>query len=285
MTNPAGGTGPPFRRVRLGTALRRMREQQRLTQEQVAEKIGVTDDRISRAEKGRTKIDVPMLRALLGTYGVEDQELRAALEEMTSSAAKRGWWLTHQSSLLAAFIDFLGLEEDADGLSVWESALIPGHLQTREYARALLQGGVDIVHSSTERVDDLVQVRMERQRLLAGGSPLRLSVVLGLQALQSGIGGCDVMRRQIQHLLAQSKSPNIELQVLPPEGAHAGLDGAFTIFSFPDGGSLASIETLVTTLYVDDDTSVAAYRRAHDQLMRLALSPAATQELLAELTK
>ena len=287
MTTPTGGALPPFRRLRLGRVLRRLREERGLTQEQAAQHIGVTDDRISRAEKGRSKIDIPMLRALLDAYGVKDQDLRSALEEIARSAAKRGWWLTHQSSLLAAFADFLGLEEDATGLSIWESTLIPGHLQTREYARALLQGGVGIVHSSVERAEDLVQVRMERQRLLEGEKPLRLSVVLGLPALQSGIGGADVMRRQIQHLLVQSKSPTIELQVLHPEktGAHAGLDGAFTIFSFPDGGSLASIETLVTTLYVDDDNSVAAYRCAHDQLKRLALTPAATQELLAELTR
>ncbi|WEH35570.1 helix-turn-helix transcriptional regulator [Streptomyces sp. AM 4-1-1] len=278
-------TSPPtFRRRRLGGALRRMREEHGLTQQEVADRIGYRIDRVSRIETGRTKVDVPALRAMLDVYGVDDLALRAAMEDMARNVSQRGWWHSYASFLHLAFQDFLGLESDASELCLWESLLVPGLLQTEEYTRGLLAAGVGVVHSSSERIDKLVSVRLERQQVLEKANPLQLCTVIGEAALRNPIGDTGVMRRQLEHILHVSRLENAHIQILPLDcGAHLGLDGTFALFEFPDGGRLASLESLVNSFYLEDDESVQAYSHAFQQIRESALGEEETRRRLVEL--
>lgn len=264
-------SAPTYRRARFGGVLRRQREQCGMTLDAVAAQVGVGVDKINRVELGRVKLDVPLLRRLLDVYGVQDPETREVLEDMVVNLAKRTWWQTYGVHL--PLQDFLGLEQDATAAWVWEPLLVHGRLQTERYAEHLLIAGHGVVPGGQERVDAMVAVRMKRQHTVTS----KLTVVLGAAALQTVVGGPDVMREQIAHMLTRQ---DVELRVLPVEHPHVGLDGAFTLLDFPDGGRLAAIENLVTTTYVDDPDSLAVYGRAADHLTKLALDPSASRAFL-----
>lgn len=282
----AATSQPTFRRERLGQALRRLREAQGMTQTQAAEKIGFTDDRISRAENGRTKVEIPLLRSLMDIYKVKDPELRSALEDMARNVSQRGWWHSYASVLHVAFQDFLGLERDARQVRTWQALLVPGLLQTEDYCRALLQAGAQIVHKTPARIESLTSVRMERKMVLDGDKPLRFDAVVSAAALVSSIGNPAAMRSQIKHLLAESERETVGLRVLPLEcGPHVGSDGSFTLFEFPDASQLASLESLVSQIYLEDDDSLQAYSRAYLQVSNMALDQRATRDYLANLAR
>ncbi|MFJ8770659.1 helix-turn-helix domain-containing protein [Streptomyces microflavus] len=279
-------TSPPtFRKRRLGGALRRMREELGLTQQEVADRIGYRIDRVSRMETGRTKVEVPALRAMLDVYGVDDPALRSAMEDMARNVSQRGWWHSYASFLHLAFQDFLGLESDASEICLWETLLIPGLLQTEDYTRRLLTAGTGVIHSTPERVEKLTSVRLERQKALDREDPLNLRVVISEAALRNPIGDRVIMRKQLEHLVCMSEKSNVHIQVLPlGYGPHLGLDGAFTLFSFPDGGRLASLESLVNSFYLEDEDSVQAYLSAFGNIREGALSEDETRQLLVDFT-
>jgi transcriptional regulator with XRE-family HTH domain len=262
-----------YRRARFGGGLRQLREQRKLTQRAVATAAGVGVDKINRVESGRVALDMELLRTLLDIYEVQDRALRAALEAMVENLSLPGWWQTY--ALAPALRDFLGLEQDASAVWAWEPLLVHGRLQTERYAEHLMLSGDDVVLGGKERVASMVTVRMKRQRAVTN----RLTVILGAAALQTVVGGPDVMREQIAHLLTRT---DVELRILPLGRPHVGLDGAFTLLDFPDGGRLAAVENLVTTAYIDDQDSLDVYGRAADQLTKLALDPSASRTLLED---
>jgi hypothetical protein len=213
--------------------------------------------------------------------------MRSALEDMARNSSARGWWHSYASFLHLAFHDFLGLEHDATHVRTWQTTLVPGLLQTEYYARTLLGAGGDVVHSSPERVEKLVAVRMERKKALSATPPLRLSAVLSEAALSGLSRNANLVRGQIEHLIEASHMDSVDLRVLPlGRGVpHVGLDGAFTLFTFPDGGELASLEALVNSFYLEDTESVAAYERAFAQVTELALDEAGSRAYLQQLAQ
>ncbi|WP_030237232.1 helix-turn-helix domain-containing protein [Streptomyces sp. NRRL S-350] len=270
-----------YRRMRVGGILRRLREQCGMTLEVASAAAGIKIDRLSRLERGAVRIDVPVVRALLDVYGVDDRKVRAALEETVRSLTAPTWWQSYARSLHIALKNLLGLEETAGSVWTWQPLLIPGRLQAEEYSRALLHAGVGIVHDGIEQAETLVQVRQERQRRVT--TPL--TAVIGEAALRTPVGGAEVMRTQIRHLLAQDPDL-VTLLVLPSErGAHVGLDSAFSVLDFPDGARVATIETLATTLYLDDEASLDTYAKAMAQITDLALDPSATRKFLEQLVR
>ncbi|WP_331731668.1 helix-turn-helix transcriptional regulator [Kitasatospora sp. NBC_01300] len=262
-----------YRRARFGSVLRRLREQRKLTQSAVAAQVGVGVDKINRVESGRVKLEVPLLRTLLDTYGVQDQVRRDAMEDMVVNLAKPDWWASY--SLHLALQDYLGLEKDALAAWAWEPLLVHGRMQTKRYAEALLSAGESVIPGGRERVENMVAVRMHRQEVVTSS----LTVVLNSAALDTEVGGPDVMREQIAHLLTRSE---VDLRILLAGRPHVGLDGAFTKLRFPDGGELACVESLVTTSYYDDADSLTLYERAAGQLTELALDRSASRAYLEE---
>ncbi|MFF2953167.1 DUF5753 domain-containing protein [Kitasatospora sp. NPDC057965] len=186
---------------------------------------------------------------------------------MTRNISERGWWHSYASFLTLTFQDFLGLEGDAELMRSWET-LVPGRLQTEEYTRLLLAAGQGIVHSTREHLESRVAVRMERQRKLNRPH----EIVLSEAAVLGRIGDAGAMKRQIVHLREQSDRDDINLRILPLScGPHLGLDGAFTIFTFPDGGQLVGLEALLNSFYLEDEDSLRTYNAAFDQIRDLAL--------------
>jgi transcriptional regulator with XRE-family HTH domain len=273
--------GPTVRRRRLGAELRRLRENQSLKLEEVAERLGVAPSTLSRIETGKAPTKTAYLTAMLGWYGVDDPVARKVMVDMAREGHRKGWWSIYDDVLPSGFDIYVGLEAEASGLRSYESDLVHGLLQSTDYALAVLRELRP--RDSEELLERGVELRMQRQRILDQDPPLDLWIILDESAVRRNIGGPAVMRRQLQHLIQASRWSNVTLQVLAFDcGAHAGLIGPFSILEFPErtDTDVAYTECLGGMIYLEKDREVRACAEAFDRMRASALSPAASVELI-----
>jgi transcriptional regulator with XRE-family HTH domain len=269
-----GGTmtameSPTFVRFQLGAQLRRVREEASVTAEQAADVIEVSASTLRRIEAGRVGIKAPALNALLDRYGVTDAELRDTLLSMAKTGKQRGWWAKY-GDLPSSYRQYIGLESAAEEVHNFETLVVPGLLQTEDYARALTSE--DALEPSPEAVERRVAVRMQRQELIATGK-LRLLAVLDEAVLHRQIGGAAVMAEQLAALLEASKRWNVTLQVIPfRAGAYASMVSSFHILNFADGPGVVYIEGITGDLYAEGD-DVRRCTVVFNSLRASALSP------------
>jgi transcriptional regulator with XRE-family HTH domain len=273
---------PTVRRRRLGIELRRLREAAGLTIERVAETLECSDSKISRIETAQVGATPRDVRDMLDIYGVIGEQ-RDDLVQIAREARQRGWWYEYGDVPISALV---GFEAAASSMSIFAMVLIPGLLQVRDYARAVIRAiGHDLPLKEIER---RVELRMARQGLLAGDDPPKLWVVLDEAALRRRVGGPSVMREQLEHLGEVAALPNVTLQVLPfATGEHAGMDGEFTIVGFPDQAdpNVVYIQNTTSDLYLEDPATVKQYDSLFDHLRASALGPAESVTLLADAAK
>ncbi|MEU6595168.1 helix-turn-helix transcriptional regulator [Streptomyces sp. NPDC046881] len=280
----ASNVNPTVRRRRLGQELRRLRELKGMTAEEVAERLLVSQSKISRLENGRRSISQRDVRDLCGVYEVEDQRIVDSLMEMARDSRQQGWWHTFGDIPYSVYI---GLETDAESLRVYEPQLVTGLLQTRAYAEALVQGALP--ETSTAEIEKRVQVRMRRQeRITAEHNPLRLWVVLDEAALRRLVGSRLVMREQLEHLIEMSQLPHVTVQVLPFEvGAHPGLNGQYAILEFADAAdsSVVYLEGVTSDLYLEKAQDVQKYAVMYEHLRAQSLNVEASRQFIADVAK
>lgn len=280
----ASNVNPTVRRRRLGQELRRLRELKGMTAEEVAERLLVSQSKISRLENGRRSISQRDVRDLCGVYEVEDQRIVDSLMEMARDSRQQGWWHTFGDIPYSVYI---GLETDAESLRVYEPQLVTGLLQTRAYAEALVQGALP--ETSPADIEKRVQVRMRRQeRITAENSPLRLWVVLDEAALKRVVGSKLVMREQLDHLIEMSQLPHVTVQVLPFEvGAHPGLNGQYAILEFTDAAdsSVVYLEGVTSDLYLEKAQDVQKYAVMYEHLRAQSLNVEQSRQYIADVAK
>ncbi|MBJ7904816.1 helix-turn-helix transcriptional regulator [Streptomyces sp. NPDC004549] len=280
----ASNVNPTVRRRRLGQELRRLREQKGMTAEEVADRLLVSQSKISRLENGRRSISQRDVRDLCGVYEVEDQRVVDSLMEMARDSRQQGWWHTFGDIPYSVYI---GLETDAQSLRVYEPQLVTGLLQTRAYAEALVRGALP--ETSTAEIDKRVNVRMRRQeRVTAENNPLRLWVVLDEAALHRVVGSRLVMREQLEHLIEMCQLPHVTVQVLPFEaGAHPGLNGQYAILEFADAAdsSVVYLEGVTSDLYLEKAPDVQKYAVMYEHLRAQSLSVEHSREFIAKAAK
>lgn len=280
----ASNVNPTVRRRRLGQELRRLREQKGMTVEEVAERLLVSQSKISRLENGRRSISQRDVRDLCGVYEVEDQRMVDSLMEMAKDSRQQGWWHAFGDVPYSVYI---GLETDAASLRVYDPQVIPGLLQTRPYAEALITGALPETASSD--IDNRVQVRLRRQeRITAVENPLRLWTVLDEAALRRVVGSKLLMREQLESLVEQSQLPHVTVQVIPFEmGAHPGLNGQYAILEFPDAAdsSVVYIEGVTSDLYLEKAQDVQKYSVMYEHLRAQALNVDQSRQFIADLAK
>ncbi|KOX03638.1 XRE family transcriptional regulator [Streptomyces sp. NRRL B-3648] len=268
----------------MGQELRRLRELKGMTAEEVAERLLVSQSKISRLENGRRSISQRDVRDLCGVYEVEDQRIVDSLMEMARDSRQQGWWHTFGDIPYSVYI---GLETDAESLRVYEPQLVTGLLQTRAYAEALVQGALP--ETSTAEIEKRVQVRMRRQeRITAESNPLRLWVVLDEAALRRLVGSKPVMREQLEHLIEMSQLPHVTVQVLPFEvGAHPGLNGQYAILEFADAAdsSVVYLEGVTSDLYLEKAQDVQKYAVMYEHLRAQSLNVEASRQFIADMAK
>jgi transcriptional regulator with XRE-family HTH domain len=275
-------SSPTVRRRRLGIELRSLREQAGLTIEQVAKGLECSDSKISRIENAQVSVTPRDVRDMLDLYGVQGSQLDA-LVQLARDARQKGWWHSFGDRLSTSVI---GLEAAAASIRIYEGQLVPGLLQSMEYAQSVLRatkpwlGSADLEH--------LVRLRMARQRLLTGDDPPALWLVLDEAVLHRTVGGRQVMSDQMQNLLQACQSPNITIQVLPfNTGEHAGMSGSFTIFGFPEpaDSDIVYLDNQTSDLYVETAAELEQYGLLFDYLRAAALPPQSSTDLIAELAK
>jgi transcriptional regulator with XRE-family HTH domain len=278
--------GPTVRRRRLGSELRRLREAHGVKLEEVAEQLGLAASTLSRIETGKAPTKTAYLMALLEMYGVTDPGQRQILTDMAREGHRKGWWAVYDDVLPTGFGIYVGLEEEAAGLRIYETQVVNGLLQTAEYARAVLRE----VHKkdSPDQMRRLAEFRLKRQEALARVDPPDLWLILDEAVIRRPIGGPDVMRAQLDHLVTASQIPNVTLQVLPfSSGAHPALMGAFSIIEFPERGDpdVVYVDSWGGPIYLEKDRDIRTCAEAFDRLRAAAMSPGDSSALVRRVAR
>ncbi|WP_190021862.1 helix-turn-helix domain-containing protein [Streptomyces hiroshimensis] len=267
----ASSVNPTVRRRRLGQELRKLRELKGMTAEEVAERLLVSQSKISRLENGRRSISQRDVRDLCGVYGVEDHRIVDSLMQMAKESRQQGWWHAFGDTPYSVYI---GLETDAASLRVYEASLVPGLLQTPNYASAVTEGSWP--EATTADIERRVQVRMRRQeRITDPENPLRLWAVIDESALRRIVGSREIMAEQMRQLVQFSLEPHITVQVLPYDvGAHPGMYGKFSILEFndPQDASTVYLEGITSDLYLEKPNDVQTYSVMYEHLRMQALN-------------
>jgi transcriptional regulator with XRE-family HTH domain len=276
-----GGGSPTVLRMLLGSQLRKLREANGISREEAGYLIRASESKISRMELGRVSFKQRDVIDLLEMYGVDDNDARAALVRLARDANSPGWWHKYSDVLPDWFSVFVGLEEAASLLRVYEVQFIPGLLQTADYTRAIVERGQPA--ATADEIERRVALRAARQEMLAKPGAPRLWAVLDEAALRRPIGGPAVMRHQIERLIAATEEPNITVQVVPfHSGGHAAEGGAFTILRFPEAElpDVVYVEQLTSALYLDKREDVEKYGEVMDQLSVESEPPERTADML-----
>ncbi|MGH3930194.1 MAG: helix-turn-helix domain-containing protein [Pseudonocardiaceae bacterium] len=270
-----GDQRPTVQRLQLGATLRRKREAVGYLQEQAAAALDCDTSKISRIEHGRSGLKAAELEKLLDLYGVTETE-REELLDVGKESRQRGRRKLYGDTLPGHFRRFIDLEADATEIRCYEGELVPGLLQTEDYAQALIR--VALFGADQTEVDRRVKIRMDRKAILARDAPPppRLWCVLGEAVFARPIGGLDVLRTQIEYLLQVAAEPTtVTLQVLPfVVGAYAGLGGSFSLLSLGTAApEIGHIDTLgVGSTYIEGE-SVTSLIERFDHQRAAALGP------------
>ena len=271
---------PTVRRRRLTVELRRLREQAGLTCEDVGHRLECSGTRISRMETGRIGARPGDVRELLEIYGVTGAEADS-LVQLARDARRKGWWRAYGRVLPPWFEAYVGLESDAARLHDFQPSVVPGLLQTEDYARAVMRGAPDA--GCAEDIDQQVALRMRRQAILDEPRPPQLQVVLSESVLLVQVGGPVVMRAQLLRLADLASRPDLTIQVLPVRAAaQVQPVGPFTVLEFADPAdpTVVYLEHLTGSLFLEDEEEVRRYRAVFDHLRAEALGPGPSADLI-----
>jgi transcriptional regulator with XRE-family HTH domain len=261
--------------------LRKAREKSGLTTSQVAAKFKWSPGKVSKMETTETKrISVGDLDKLMDLYEITDPERRSTMHALAKDARQRGWWSKYKEVFSdRALPDF---EAEASLIQTYQAQMVPGLLQTPEYATALLRGGR---YSSTETVQRKVEARVERRGILTRERPAKLRAIIDEAVLQRPIGESAVLKGQLAHLLYMAQLPNVDIQVLPfGVGSHAGMCAPFTILNFPEPLDLplVYIDTASNGLFLEDLEEVEAHSTVFGDIQGSALSTARSASVITD---
>jgi transcriptional regulator with XRE-family HTH domain len=274
---------PTVRLRRLAAELRTLRTSSGLTRDAVVERTGINVATLYRIEHARVRPQTRTLRTLLDLYGADEQQ-QADLIALLRDARQRGWLHAYQSELPEQYTTYIGFEGEARSVWNYESLFVPGLLQTEDYARAVIRAVLP--WASRDEVKRRVEVRMERQDVLRNDNPLELWVIVDEAALRRQVGGQDVMRAQLSHLVQASELPNVTFQVIPfRDGAHAGMPGSFVFMQFDEATipEVIYIDSMAGDLFLEAEADVRRYRLVFEHLRAVAASPNDSKSLVAVL--
>jgi hypothetical protein len=268
-------------RRELGGELRRLRGERRAVD--VATALGWSESKLSRIETAHTGITEADLDRLLTLYGVRVEE-RGRLRDLARQGRVRAWWAPYRSSVPDPYDEYLALEADATLISQWEAQVMPGLLQTDEYARAVIETGADTTD------DDVIQrrlsVRMGRpERFFHKQPEPRLDIVLDQGVLLREVGGRQVLLRQLERLFEATDQPNVDVLILPfVAGAHAGLTESFLVLEFAENtrNPVVHSEGLTGGHFRVKPEEIDVYQDAFDDLRERALSKEESRTVIAE---
>ncbi|MBM7775727.1 transcriptional regulator with XRE-family HTH domain [Actinokineospora baliensis] len=274
------------RRWHLSNRLRELREHAGLTHDQVIERLKGTGKwsrpKLSRIENREQGVKTREVEQLLDVYQVTDPALREELVDLANTAHQRGWMLDIRKSLPQDFHAVLNWEAALVGRRQFETLLVPGLLQTADYARSLITG----IHPSLseEEVENRVAARMARQQILNRSNPAQLHAILDMGVLERPVGSARIMRNQLRRLVEAAEASHITVQVLPKSaGASPALEGPFSILTLPDPvPDTGYAEGPLRAVYIEDREEVRAYTLRFGRLMAESLSAAESARVITD---
>lgn len=286
---------PTAVRRALGQHLRQLRldavngegEERGLTVEEAAEKSGISQSKITKIENALVACKTDDVDKLVDAYGVAAQAERENLHEFARRGRNKEWWEGRSGVRLPPKLDiYMGLEAVATQIEDYNPSLPHGLLQTADYAHAVVTGINPGIFE--HRVKQLVDARVRRQELLQGEDPLNLWAIMDESALHRQIGGREVMRAQLQHLLkVASEQPNVTVQILRDSaGAHTGLPGQFSLLRFEAGAPpVGYVDCQGGNLIIDKEEDLERFQAKIDRLRGVALSPEDSLSVIDEVAK
>ncbi|MFF4740439.1 helix-turn-helix domain-containing protein [Streptomyces sp. NPDC001262] len=278
---------PTVQRRMLGAELRRLREGLGLTADEIAARLGWHQTKVSRVENGRSGVRAHEVEAVLDVYEVTDPATRDGLSRLALEGKRRMWWTPYADVITPRYSSYIALEAEASSMRSFRHVLVPGLLQTPEYARAVTSALQP--DSSPEAIDALVNVRLARQNAaFRRADPLDFRAVVDEAALRRVIGGPRAMVKQLRHLLEASEEPHITVQVLPfASGEHIGLMGSFAILQFRIRSDLDVVytESHTSNIQLERATDLMTYSRVFEGVCGAALDVAPSRDLIAHVVK
>ena len=274
---------PTVRRRRLGVQLRKIREERGLTLDEAAALLSMSKSALSRMENAQVVARAHEVNYIAMMYGLkEDDDLRSALVGLAAGGRSRDWIRRHKLPGKGPnYGEYVLLEQDSSELFAYHADLVPGLLQTPEYARAVM---TSVPGSGASDIDQLVAYRMARKEALTRADPLSIRAVIGEAAVCQWMGGREVMIGQLRYLLELTSWPNIELRVLPFTATrNPGVDGSFTILQVEAGDfPIVIIDGFRRTIFIEDDDDVVPYRDVQAELCRVAIPMAETRQRIEQ---
>jgi transcriptional regulator with XRE-family HTH domain len=263
---------PTVQRRRLRSELRNARDAVGLRQADVAQAMDWSLSKLMRIERGEVSVSTNDLRALLSHYGVKDKGKVNGLLELARSARGTSFYDQYADLLKPGFKEYLAYEASASVIRQYEPVVIPGLLQTEEYARGLFEG---VGRATPEAADKGWTVLQHRQDLVDRESPPEMRYVLDEAALRRHVGRGHAMRRQLERIKELAAEPHVSIQVMPfHRGAHPGMAGSFILLEFadPNLADLVHLESIDSITIRDDTELIGRYLDRFAELERLALS-------------
>lgn len=260
-------------RRQLGRRLRALREDCGKTRQDVVSTRIMSHGKLEMIEYGRTAVRPGDVYELCTLYGATP-EVTEALRELAVASTQEGWWQEHGGITDKTFQTFVDLETAASSIFIVHQLLVPGLLQTEDYARAVERASN--LERTDEAVERAVRLRLHRQEVLfSRADQVDVHIVLGEGALRLAVGDATLMKDQIAHMLDVSRRQLAEIRVLPfAAGPHAGLLGDFTLMDFldPEDPSIAYIASYVVSRYYDRPIHVDRHRRVYSSLHTQSVS-------------
>jgi transcriptional regulator with XRE-family HTH domain len=270
---------PTVRGRRLARELRKLREGQGLTLQEVADRLDWSRATVSRLETGQTRPRPGDIADLLSLYGVSSPD-RDALINLARDAGQRGWWTAYADVFAGSYV---ALEDEASRIRTWDPQLIHGLLQTVDYARAVITSGRML--PGPAEIERRIAARVARQALLDRDTAPHLHMIFDQAVLARPIGGAAVMGAQFAALAQAAARPRVTIQILPfSAAAHAGLDGRFTILSYPDPADpdIAYVEGTMGDVYLESTEEIAKHGTRFERIEAAALTPEESAHLITE---
>jgi len=272
------------RRMLLGARLRRLREERGISRAEAGYTIRASESKMSRLELGKVSFKERDVADLLVFYGVTDPNERDAILNLLREANRLPWWRQYEDVLPDWLHDYVGLEQAAERIRIYETHFVAGLLQTDDYTRAVVSAGLP--RRSAAEVDRAVAFRAQRKQIVHRPDAPAMWVVLEELALRRPIGDEQVLRDQLEHLLKLGMLPHVTIQVLPMNRvAHALGGGAFTMLRFtePDLPDVVYVENMLSAQYIDKAEQVSGYTEVMDQICVTALTPPETTKFLTDM--
>lgn len=274
---------PTALKVILGGKLRELRVAAGLDPADVDGRLGFSRSKTSRIELGRHGCKHADALALLGLYGVDGEERIAEFLRLVEQSHRPDWWRSFNDVLSDFFTPLVALEGAAERIRTYEPFYVPGLLQIPAYTRAVITTGPG--HLLAHEVMRLVELRQERQRHLDAPDAPHLWAVLDESVLLRTVGGPEVMRAQLEHLITMMERPRISLQIAPLDvSASVGVGTGVTYLRFALGDlkDAVYIEHLTDSTFTQKPQTVEQYRNMLDRLGACALTPAESRGMLEE---